>query len=115
MGDSVAILSTIRQEGLLSLTFGAAMLAGAVVLGILFRNTVKDIVRAATAGTFGRAKQTRVLRRLARAAMLLCLMLVATVFAALHILDTSAWLAVSDPYASLMLRAGPGAIPPPAP
>jgi len=115
MGESDAILSAIRQEGLLSLTFGLAMLVAAVVLGILFRNAVKQVVRDATAKTFGKAKQTRTLRRLARAAMLLCLMLFAAVFAAVHLLDASAWLAVNDPYASLVLRVGAVDIPPPGP
>ena len=115
MGDGEAILTAIRQEGLLSLTFGLAMLVAAVVLGILFRNTVKQVVRDATAKTFGRAKQGKSLRRLARAAMLLGLMLMTAVFAALHLLDAGAWLAVNDPYASLVLRTGAAAILPRAP
>jgi hypothetical protein len=112
MGESIAILSAIRQEGLLSLTFGVAMLVAAVVLGIVFRNTIKQIVRDSSTKTFGKAKQARSRRRLARAVMLLGLLLVAAVFAASHLLDAGAWLAVNDPYASLVLRAGAANLPP---
>lgn len=107
MGEDEAILTAVRQEGLLSITFGVAMLAAAVVLGIVLRNTVKQIVRDATAKTFGRAKQARAYRRLARAVVLAGLMMITAVFAALRLLDAGAWLAVNDPYASLVLRAGP--------
>jgi hypothetical protein len=115
MGEGEAILTAIRQEGLLSLTFGVAMLVAAVVLGLALRNTIKQIVRDATAKTSGKAKQARALRRLARAPVFFALMIFAAVFAALHLLDAGAWLAVNDPYASLVLRAGPAAIPPPPP
>jgi len=115
MGESIAILSAVRQEGLLSLTFGLAMLVAAVVLGIVFRNTIKQIVRDATAKKARKTKQAGSLRRLARAVMFLGLMLVAAVFAASHLLDASAWLAVNDPYASLVLRAGAGVSLPTAP
>jgi F0F1-type ATP synthase membrane subunit c/vacuolar-type H+-ATPase subunit K len=115
MGEGDAILTAIRQEGLLSLTFGLAMLVAAVALGIALRNTIKQIVREATAKTGGQAKQARALRRLARAAILFALMIVVAVFAARHLLDAGAWLAVNDPYASLVLRSGPAAIPPPVP
>jgi hypothetical protein len=115
MGESVAILSAIRQEGLLSLTFGVAMLIAAVVLGIVFRNTIKQIVREATAKKSGRKTQAKSLRRLSRAVMLLGLMLVTAGFAASHLLDAGAWLAVNDPHASLILRAGVVAGLPPAP
>jgi F0F1-type ATP synthase membrane subunit c/vacuolar-type H+-ATPase subunit K len=114
MGESIAVLSAIRQEGLLSLTFGVAMLVAAVVLGIVFRNTVKQVVRDFTAKTFGRAKQARSLRRLARAVMLLGLMLMTAVFAASYLLDASAWLAVNDPHTSLILGAGSAGNLPPA-
>lgn len=106
MGESIAILSAIRQEGLLSLTFGLAMLVAAVVLGVVFRNTIKQIARDSAAKTFGKAKQARSRRRLARAVMLLGLMLVMATFAASHLLDAGAWLAVNDPHTSLVLRAG---------
>jgi F0F1-type ATP synthase membrane subunit c/vacuolar-type H+-ATPase subunit K len=115
MNESIAILSAIRQEGLLSLTFGLGMLVAAVVLGIVFRNTIKQIVRDSGAKTFGRAKQARSLRRMARAVMLIGLMLVTAAFAASHLLDAGAWLAVNDPHASLVLRGGAAANLPPAP
>lgn len=115
MGESMAILSAIRQEGLLSLTFGVAMLVAAVVLGIVFRNTIKQIVRDATAKKTRKTKPAGSLRRLARAVMLLGLMLVTAAFAASHLLDAGAWLAVNDPYTSLVLRAGAGVSLPPAP
>ena len=40
-------------------------------------------------------------------------MIVAALFAVLYLFDAGAWLAVNDPYTSLILRAGPAAIPPP--
>lgn len=113
MGEGMAILSAIRQEGLLSLTFGVAMLVAAVVLGIVFRNTIKQIVRDATSKKPGRKRQAGSLRRLSRAVMLLGLMLVTAAFAASHLLDAGAWLAVNDPYASLILRAGADLTPAP--
>jgi F0F1-type ATP synthase membrane subunit c/vacuolar-type H+-ATPase subunit K len=115
MGDSIAILSAIRQEGLLSLTFGLAMLVAAVALGVVFRNTVKQFVRDVTAKKFGRGKQAQSLRRLGRAVMLLGLMLVTTAFAMSYLLDAGAWLAVNDPRTSLVLRAGAAGILPPSP
>jgi F0F1-type ATP synthase membrane subunit c/vacuolar-type H+-ATPase subunit K len=115
MGESIEILSSIRQEGLLSLTFGLAMLAAAIALGIVFRNTVKQIVRDSTAKSPSKARQAQSLRRLARAVMLLGLMLLTAGFAASHLLDAGAWLAVNDPYASLVLRSGTGLDLPPAP
>lgn len=115
MGASEAILTAVRQEGLLSITFGLAMLAAAIVLGIVLHNTVKQIVRDLTAKTYGRAKQARAYRRLARAIVLAGLMMITAVFAARHLLDAGAWLAVNDPTASLVLRTGPPDPPPPAP
>jgi F0F1-type ATP synthase membrane subunit c/vacuolar-type H+-ATPase subunit K len=115
MGEGITVLSAIQQEGLLSLTFGLAMLVAAVVLGIVFRNTIKQVVRDSTAKTFGKAKQARSLRRLARAVMFLGLMLVTATFAASHLLDAGAWLAVNDPHTSLVLRAGAAGNLPPAP
>jgi F0F1-type ATP synthase membrane subunit c/vacuolar-type H+-ATPase subunit K len=115
MNESIAILSAIRQEGLLSLTFGLGMLVAAVALGIVFRNTIKQIVRDSAAKAFGRAKQARALRRMARAVMLFGLMLVTAAFAASYLLDAGAWLAVNDPYASLVLRAGAAVSLPPTP
>jgi hypothetical protein len=115
MGESIAILSAIRQEGLLSLTFGVAMLVATIILGIVFRNTIKLIVRDSAAKAFGRVKQGRSLRRAARAALLVGLILLTAAFAASYLLDASAWLAVNDPYASLILRAGAPASLPPAP
>jgi hypothetical protein len=115
MDESMEILSAIRQEGLLSLTFGLAMLAASVVLGIVFRNTIKQIARNSTAKKPSKARQAQSLRRLARAVMVLALMLLTAAFAASHLLDAGAWLAVNDPLASLVLRAGVGVDLPPTP
>ena len=40
MADGEAILMAVRQEGLLSLTFGLAMLVAAIAIGLVLRNTI---------------------------------------------------------------------------
>jgi hypothetical protein len=102
-----AILAAIRQEGLLSLTFGVAMLIAAIVIVIVLRNVVKQVARDMSAKAFGPAQQQRALRRFARAGVLFGFLMITTVFAIVHLFDASAWLAVNNPYASLVLRAGP--------
>jgi hypothetical protein len=114
MGAGEEILTAIRQEGLLSLTFGLAMLIAAVAIAVVLRNVVKQVVRDATAKTYGPVKQSRSLRRLARAGVLFGFLMIASVFAAWHLLDAGAWLAVNDPHAWLVSRTGP-AMPPPGP
>jgi len=106
MDDRQAILASIAQEGLLSLTFGLAMLIAAVVIALVLRNTVKQVARDMTAKAFGPTKQQRALRRFARGGVLFGFLMITAVFALVHLLDTGAWLAVNDPYASLVLRAG---------
>ena len=113
MDERQAILASIAQEGLLSLTFGLAMLIAAVVIAVVLRNTVKQVVRDMTAKAFGPTKQQRALRRFARAGVLFGFLMITAVFAFVHLLDTGAWLAVNDPHASLVLRAGH--LPPPGP
>ena len=107
MDEGQAILAAIRQEALLSLTFGWALLIAAVVLAVVLRNTVKQIVRDMTARKFGAAQQQRALRRLARAGVLFGFLMITAVFAFVHLLDAGAWLAANDPYTSLVLHAGP--------
>ncbi len=112
MDEGQAILAAIRQEALLSLTFGWALLIAAVVLAVVLRNTVKQIVRDMTARKFGAAQQQRALRRLARAGVLFGFLMITAVFAFVHLLDAGAWLAANDPYTSLVLHAGPRGLPP---
>mgnify|MGYP000719068762 CR=1 FL=1 len=101
MADGEVILTAIRQAGLLSLTFGLAMLIAAVAIGFVLRNTIKIIARDATARRLSRPRQIRTLRRTARAVVLFAMLLVTTVFAATHLLDTGAWLAANAPHAAL--------------
>lgn len=106
MADSEAVLTAIRQEGMLSITFGLIMLAAAVAIGVVLRNTMKVVARDATAKKLSRSRQALTLRRMGRAAALFALMMVAIVFAAWHLLDSKAWLAANDPYAALVLHSG---------
>ena len=87
MADGEAILTAIRQAGVLSLTFGLAMLIAAVAIGFVLRNTVKIIARDATARRLRRPRQIRTLRRVARAIVLFAMLVVTTVFAASHLLE----------------------------
>ncbi|HET7716112.1 MAG TPA: hypothetical protein VFK86_10840 [Bauldia sp.] len=109
------ILTAIQQEGLLSLTFGLAMLIATVVLVIALRNTLKSVARAMTGKAFGPAIQQRVLRRLGRAAVMFGFLMITATLTFVYLLDASAWLAVNDPYTSLVLRAGPVDFPRPGP
>ena len=115
MDEGQAILAAIRQEGLLSLTFGLAMLIAAIAIAVVLRNTVKQVVRDMTAKAFGPTKQQRALRRFARAGVLFGFLMITAVFACVHLLDEGAWLAANDPHASLVLRAGPVELPRPGP
>jgi F0F1-type ATP synthase membrane subunit c/vacuolar-type H+-ATPase subunit K len=110
-----AILAAIRQEALLSLTFGLAMLIAAVVIAIVLRNVVKQVARDMSAKSFGAAQQQRALRRFARAEVLFGFLMITAVFAFVHLFDAGTWLAANNPHASLVLRAGPVDMPPPGP
>jgi F0F1-type ATP synthase membrane subunit c/vacuolar-type H+-ATPase subunit K len=101
MADGEAILTAIRQAGVLSLTFGLAMLIAAVAIGFVLRNTVKIIARDATARRLRRPRQIRTVRRIARAIVLFAMLVVTTVFGASHLLDSGAWLAANAPEATL--------------
>ncbi|MCB1502672.1 MAG: hypothetical protein KDK07_23330 [Bauldia sp.] len=106
MADGEAILMAVRQEGLLSLTFGLAMLVAAIAIGLVLRNTIKIVARDATVRRLPRPRQIRTLRRAARAVVLFAMLVIATTLAASRLLDAKAWLAANAPYAAIALGSG---------